>query len=62
MTAALTGVAIRSAAQEREELRSSGFCRDILGGTMVRKSMAELLGTGLLGHFGVGVATLSFGP
>src|ERR1700729_1411156 len=29
---------------------------------MVRKSMAELLGTGLLVYFGVGVATLSFGP
>ena len=28
---------------------------------MVRKIAAELLGTGLLVYFGVGVATLSFG-
>src|SRR5262245_44097958 len=31
------------------------------GGSMVRKLMAELLGTGLLVFFGVGVATLMFG-
>src|SRR5208337_521083 len=31
------------------------------GGVMVRKIAAELLGTGFLVYFGVGVATLSFG-
>ena len=43
-------------------MRSSGFCRNSFEGAHRPEGLAELLGTGLLVYFGVGVATLSFGP
>src|SRR6201994_3089593 len=45
-----------------DEMPLVGLERNLgIGGTMVRRLSAELLGTGLLVYLAVGVATLSFG-